>query len=136
MQVVALIHDENGVYGASFPDFPGATTVADSADRVLAKAAEVLAFHAEGMAQDGLPLRRIRSLDELRRDPTFREDAEGAIIALVPFTLSTGAVRVNITIEESLLARADRAAAAEGETRSGFIATALRERLSGLRNPD
>jgi hypothetical protein len=65
-----------------------------------------------------------------------REDAEGAIIALFPFTPSTGAVRVDITIKQSLLARADRAAAAEGETRSGFIATASRERLSGLRNPD
>jgi predicted RNase H-like HicB family nuclease len=135
MQVVAVIHDENGVYGASFPDFPGCTTVADSADRVIVKAAEVLAFHAEGMAQDGLPLPRIRSLDELRRDPTSARTPRG-IIALVPFTPSTGAVRVNITIEESLLARADRAAAAEGETRSGFIATALRERLSGLRSQD
>ena len=48
MQVVTLIHDENGVYGASFPDFPGCTTVADSADRVIVKAAEALAFHAEG----------------------------------------------------------------------------------------
>jgi hypothetical protein len=88
------------------------------------------------MVQDGLQLPRVRSLDELRRDPTFREDAEGAIIALVPFIPSTGVVRVNITIEESLLARADRDAAAEGETRSGFIGTALRERLSGLRKPD
>jgi predicted RNase H-like HicB family nuclease len=38
MQVVALIHDENGVHGASFPDFPGCTTVADNADRAIAKA--------------------------------------------------------------------------------------------------
>jgi predicted RNase H-like HicB family nuclease len=47
MQVVALIHEENGVFGASFPDFIGCTTVARDLDAVAAKAAEVLAFHVE-----------------------------------------------------------------------------------------
>jgi predicted RNase H-like HicB family nuclease len=130
MQVVALIHEENGVFGASFPDFQGCTTVGHSADQVLAKAPDVLAFHVEGMVEDGLPLPAVRSIDELRRDPTFREDAEGALIAFVPLTMPSRAIRINITVEESLLARADRAAEAVGETRSGFIAGALRQRLA------
>ena len=43
MQVVALIDEENGRYGVTFPDFPGCTTTADSLDGAVARAAEVLA---------------------------------------------------------------------------------------------
>ncbi len=38
MQVVALIREENGVYRASFPDFPGCTTAANDPNTVIAKA--------------------------------------------------------------------------------------------------
>src|SRR6266480_4275250 len=62
MQVVALIHEENGVYGASFPDFPGCTTAATDPDTVIAKAAEVLARHIEDMVAEGLELPQVRAL--------------------------------------------------------------------------
>lgn len=130
MQVVALIHEENGVFGVSFPDFPGCTTVADSADAAIAKAAEVLAFHAEGLAEDG-PLPPIRDLTQLVRDRAFRVDSRGAMIALIPYSPPTRAVRLNITLDEALLGRIDRAAAAAGETRSGYLADAALRRLAG-----
>ena len=50
MQAVALIDHENDVYGVSFPDFPGCTTTAGDLDAAAARAAEVLAFHVEGLA--------------------------------------------------------------------------------------
>ena len=84
MQVVAMIHHEGRAYGVSFPDFPGCTIVADDLDSALAKAAEVLAFHAEGLAEDGL-LPHPRSLNELKSDPEFCEDAKDAVLALVPY---------------------------------------------------
>lgn len=128
MQVIALIHEENGRYGVSFPDFPGATTVAGSADAALVKAAEVIAFHVEGLAEDG-PVRQPRTLDELRADPGFRADARGAMIAVVPYAPPSQAVRVNITIDESLLDRIDRDAEYCGQTRSGWLAEAAKARL-------
>jgi predicted RNase H-like HicB family nuclease len=128
MNVVALVHHENGAYGVSFPDFPGCTTVAADLDGAVAKAAEVLAFHVEGLAEDG-PLPQVRGMSELERDPTFREDAEGALLVLVPYSPPTRAVRINITVDESLLARIDRAAEAEGETRSAYLANAAIARL-------
>ena len=130
MQVVALIHEENGVFGASFPDFLGCTTVAESLDAIMPKAAEALAFHVEGMIEDGLSLPPVRSLTQLRRDPIFREDSAGAVIALVPYTPPARAARINITLDESLLDRVDRAAEAAGETRSGYLAAAARQRLA------
>jgi predicted RNase H-like HicB family nuclease len=128
--VVALIHEENGLFGASFPDFLGCTTVADSLDALMPKAAEVLAFHVEGMMEDGLSLPPVRSLMELRKDPIFREDSAGAMIALVPYAPPARAARINITLDESLLERVDRAAEAAGETRSGYLAAAARHRLA------
>jgi DNA end-binding protein Ku len=131
MQVVAMIHHEGDAYGVSFPDFPGCTTVADDLDSALAKAAEVLAFHAEGLAEDG-PLPRPRSLSELESDPDFCEDAKQAVLVLVPYEPPTRAVRINITLEESLLARIDRSADAASETRSGYRAEAARLRMGML----
>jgi len=131
MQVVTLIHEENGVFGASFPDFLGCITVADSLDAIIPKAAEVLAFHVEGMIEDGLSLPPVRTLTQLMKDPVFREDSAGAVIALVPYTPPARAARINITVDESLLERVDRAAEALGETRSGYLAAAARQRLAG-----
>lgn len=128
MNVVALVHHESGAYGVSFPDFPGCTTVADDLDVAVAKAAEVLAFHVEGLAEDG-PVPGVRSMSELEQDPEFREDAQGALLVLVPYQPPARAVRINITLDESLLARIDRAAGAAGETRSGYLAKAAVSRM-------
>jgi predicted RNase H-like HicB family nuclease len=100
MQVVAMIHHEGDAYGVSFPDFPGCTTVAGDPDSALAKAAEVLAAHVEGLAEDG-PLPQPRSLSELENDPQFREDVKDAVLAFVPYEPPTHAVRINITMEDS-----------------------------------
>jgi predicted RNase H-like HicB family nuclease len=124
-----LIDEEDGRYGVAFPDFPGCTTVGSSLDEAVAKAEQVLAFHAEGLAEDG-PLPAPRTLSELRKDKSFRDDAKGAMVALVPYTPPSRALRINVTIEESLLTRIDNAAAAAGETRSGFLAAAARKRLA------
>lgn len=129
-QVVALIHEEDGTFGASFPDFPGCTTAADDVDTLFRKAAEVLAFHVGGMVEDGRAVPRIRSLSELREDATFQEDgADAALVGVVNVELPGKAVRVNISIEEGLLASIDLAAKARGETRSGFLARSARERI-------
>ena len=133
-QVVMVVHEGKGRYGASFPDFPGCTTVAKSLDELYRKAAEAVAFHAEGIAEDGV-FPKVRSLEELRRDPAFREDAaDAALIGFVSADLPGRSVRVNISVDESLLAAMDDAAKGLGETRSGFIATAARRRLEALRD--
>lgn len=130
--VIMLIHEENGVYGASFPDFPGATTVAGDLDTLYRKAAEMLVFHVTGMSEDEESIAVPRTLSELRDDPVFREDAEGAMIGVVNVDLPGRAMRVNISIEESLLRRIDRVVAGIGESRSGFLAQAAKERLTAM----
>jgi hypothetical protein len=67
----------------------------------------------------------------LRRDPLFEGDSTGAVVAIVTLDLPGRAVRVNISLDETLLDQIDRAARARGESRSGFLASAARSRLAG-----
>lgn len=129
-RIVMLIHEEDGRLGASFPDFPGATTVSDDMDTLYRKAREMLGFHVGGMVQDGEAIPALRTLDAWRRDEIFRSDATGAMIGLIDVDLPGKAVRVNISLEESLLRRIDWAAEAVGESRSGFLAQAAKARLT------
>lgn len=125
----ALIHEEGGVFGVSFPDFPGAVTTSRHADDVLRKATELLTFHVAGMVEDADALPALRSLDELQADRQFRSDAKGAMAALVPFEMPGKSVRLNISMDENLLQAVDRAAEAAGQTRSAFLAEAAKARL-------
>ena len=131
--IVALIHGELGNYGISFPDVPGCISVGTSLDEALANGAEALAFHLEGMAEDGEKPPVPRTLDAIKADPEFAfEFSEPHVVALVPYEPPTRSVRINITMDERLVAAVDRAARQEGGSRSGFLANAVREKL-GLR---
>jgi predicted RNase H-like HicB family nuclease len=78
---IALIHKESDSgYGVSFPDVPGVTTVADTLEEALEQAADVLQFAFEDWP-GGPP--SPRTLDELRADPEFLEDAADAVVAAV-----------------------------------------------------
>jgi len=129
MQVVALIDEDDGVYGASFPDFPGCVTTANDPDEVLTKAAEVLARHINGMIAEGRDLPHVRPLSRLVEDQTFLENSARAMVALVAYAPANRPVNLNITIDEALLARIDQAAHAAGESRSMFLAEAAQQRL-------
>lgn len=127
---VAIVDGEPGNYSVVFPDFPGAGTSGDNVQEALTRAIDNLAAHIEGRLGAKLDLPRLRSADEIRGDPEFAEELAAGAISLVPVELPGRAVRINVTIDEGLLARVDQAAAREGETRSGFLATAVRARLA------
>jgi predicted RNase H-like HicB family nuclease len=88
---VAFIHkDADSCYGVSFPDWPGVITAGDTIDEALQQAAEVLNFAAEDWEDsDGIKgIPKPRTIDELRADHEFRNDAANAVIAAVPFSPS------------------------------------------------
>jgi predicted RNase H-like HicB family nuclease len=138
MQVVALIREENGVYRASFPDFPGCTTAANDPNTVIAKASEALSHHTARMIADGREVPQVRSLAWFAADPTFLADSGSLMIVLVSYTPAPREVRVEVTFDESLLARIDRATEGTQETQSEYIAGAVRQRLTdeGKTDPD
>lgn len=128
--VVALVHGKPGAYGISFPDFPGCIAGGGTVDEALRRGRDALDFHVEGMTEVGEILPKIRDIAEIKADPEYAEDFVDALVAVVDAEVPARAVRVNISIDERLLDRIDRAAQATGETRSGFIAAAARERLT------
>lgn len=91
---IALIHkDADSSYGVSFPDVPGVITAGDTIDEAMQQAAEVLEFAAEDWEnRDGSKrFPTPRTIDELRADPEFQEDATDAVIAAVPFRIKAEA---------------------------------------------
>jgi predicted RNase H-like HicB family nuclease len=127
---IATIHDENGVIGISFPDFPGCVTTASDMRSAIERGAQVKALHIDGMIEDGEPLPEPRSVERLRADEP--EWMDGVLLALIPVEVSGKALRVNISLDEGLLSLIDKAAARAGQTRSGFLASAARKRITGM----
>jgi predicted RNase H-like HicB family nuclease len=130
MQVVALIHEQNGVYSVSFPDFSDCTASANDPDAIIAKAAEALSAYIASIITQGRELPQVRSLSQLAKDPVFITDSMGLMIALVPYTPSTREVRIAIMINETVVVQIDHAARTVGETRSEYLANAARQRLA------
>lgn len=91
---IALIHKESdSSYGVSFPDVPGVITVGDSIDEAMRHAVEALEFAAEDWENlDGSKdFPSPRTIDELRADKKFQNEAADAVIAAVPFRLKAEA---------------------------------------------
>jgi predicted RNase H-like HicB family nuclease len=127
---IAALHSENGVIGVSFPDFLGCVTTASDMRSAIERGAQVLALHIDGMIEDGQALPEPRSVERLRAEEP--EWMDGALLALIPVEVSGKALRVNISLDEGLLSLIDRAAARAGQTRSGFLANAARERIKEI----
>lgn len=124
---IALIHKEaDSDFGVSFPDFPGLATAGRTLDEARAMAEEALAFHIEGMIEDGESIPEPSSIDHIMTDPAAR-DGVATLISLKPPVKR--AVRVNVTLPEDVLADIDRYAEHHGLTRSGFLARAARRAM-------
>ena len=124
---IALIHKEEGSdYGVSFPDIPGCITVGADLDEARARAEEVLAFHVEGMTEDGDAIPEPSGLEQVMAD---RENRDGVAILVSLKATTVRAVRVNVTIPEDMLDRLDRFAAEHGMSRSGFLTHAARKAM-------
>ena len=124
---IALIHnDPRSEFGVSFPDFPGCISAGATLDEARTNAEEALAFHVEGMAEDGDAIPEPSSLEQIMADPENRD----AVAVLIPLREQAArTVRVNITLPEATLAEIDRYAEAHGFTRSGFLAQAAKRAI-------
>jgi len=123
-QYIGLIHKEaESDFGVSFPDFPGAITAGKDLNEARARAEEVLAFHVEGMIEDGDALPEPSSLEAVMSDPANRD---GVAILVAVKTQAPKAVRVNVTLPEDVLAEIDDYAESQGLSRSGFLTHAAK----------
>ncbi|MBB5274515.1 putative RNase H-like HicB family nuclease [Rhizobium rosettiformans] len=130
---IGLIHKEpESDYGVSFPDFPGIATAGTSLDDARQMAEEALAFHVEGMVEDGEAIPEPSSLEQIMADPANMD----AVAVLIPLkSQAKKSVRLNITLPEDVLREIDAYAEAHGLTRSGFLAQAAKRQMKDDGNP-
>jgi predicted RNase H-like HicB family nuclease len=127
-QYIALIHkDADSDFGVSFPDLSGCVTAGATLDEARDMATEALALHLEGLSEDGLAIPEPSSLEATMAEAQNRDGV--AILVSAP-SLATKAVRINVTLPDDVLAKVDAYAAANGYTRSGFLAYAAKKAMA------
>src|SRR5258708_5774668 len=125
---IALIHkDADSDYGVSFPDLPGVISAGSTLDEARAMAKEALAFHLEGMAEDGAAIPAPSSLEEIM---AVAENRDGVAVLIEAPAGEVKSVRVNITLPADVLGEIDRYAEQQGFTRSGFLAQAAKKAMA------
>jgi predicted RNase H-like HicB family nuclease len=125
----ACIERAGSGFSVFFPDLPGCISVGETVEATAINAAEALGLHLDGMAEDGEPIPPPSSIDAPLPDWAAEVEGDPVIRVLIPAEVPGRVVRANITLDEGLLSRLDAAAMAEGMSRSGYIAAAVRERL-------
>lgn len=124
----AILERTTDGLAVTFPDFPGCVTAGANAEAAAANAEAALALHIAGMSEDGDSIPLPTQLEQVPVDPEVEEAGRLMVRAELPGR----AVRVNITIEEGLLAAIDAEAKRRDTSRSGFLAAAARREIGQL----
>lgn len=128
--IAVIDYDEDeGMFGAYFPDAPGCTAMGKTEDEVIANATDALAEWVADERAAGNEPPRVRTYVELLKANEFGL-GQGGMIATIPLISETGKViRANISIDAGLLSSIDEEANRQGITRSAYLAAAARERI-------
>lgn len=121
---------EASAWGVVVPDLPGCFSAGDTLDEAMDRAKDAIDGFCRVVIEDGGAIPVGRSLAENQANT----DYAGWIWAIVevPIERYLGpAEKINITLPRLLLARVDSYAAAHGETRSGLLARAVTQVISG-----
>lgn len=123
----AIIERGTTGFGVFFPDLPGCVSAGGTIQEAAHNAEEALSGHLVTASEHGDEIPQPSDLDALERDP----DVDEAARILVRADLPGRFVRLNITLDEALVAAIDRVA----PNRSGFLADAARNALRAERRP-
>jgi predicted RNase H-like HicB family nuclease len=115
-------------YSVFFPDLPGCTSAGDTVEQAARHAEEALSLHLAGMVEDREPIPAATRPENIERDPAVNEAARMLVRAELPGR----SVRLNISMDEGLVAALDKAAIARDTTRSGLLAEAARRLLAAV----
>lgn len=118
----AIIERGKDGFGVYFPDLPGCVSAGATVQEAAIAAEEALNGHLAVAGDFGDAIPEPSAVDEIKA----AEGSDEVARILVRAERPGKAVRVQITLEEGLLARIDRVAA----NRSGWLADAARARLA------
>ena len=113
-------------WSISFPAFPGTVTTGNTFAELMVNARDALASVIEAMQEDGQPIPD-GFVGRPGEAPSFSDaDYRGPHIVLVPVEIGGKAVRINVTMDEGLVARLDHVAGRVHSTRSALLARGAR----------
>ena len=90
MRYVAFIHRDEAGFGVSFPDFPGCVSIGDTVDDAVRHGSEALAFHLEGLLDDGEAVPSPSAIDATKADPELADWRREADLVLIPLLRDRG----------------------------------------------
>lgn len=129
IEYIGLAEKVEDGYSVFFPDFPGFGSAGDTLEDARKNCKEGLIAHIELMTEDGEPLPKSSSLDEIMK----LRDAKGCVPLIISVIAPSGkAKRVNIAIDTALLNAIDIAAHTQHKSRSAFLAEAAQRLLGDL----
>lgn len=121
----AIVERAGDGYSVFFPDVPGCVSAGHTAEEVYLNAEQALAAHLELSHRHGDAISPPSRLDALEIDADVQEVARILVMVETPGKI----LRLNITMDEGLVASIDRIA----KNRSAFLAEAAREKLAAER---
>lgn len=134
---IALVEydDAASAYGAAVPDFPGCNAMGATIGEVEANAIAALREWAVDWLDQSDELPAARTVEEMRQDETLFDDftPNTLVMSLPLFLDSARPMKANVSMEAGLLAEIDEAARRRGLTRSGFLASAARDKIAAER---
>jgi len=125
---VYLEKDSDSDFGVSVPDLPGCFSAGVTIEEALENAQEAILTHVEGLLMDNEVIPNPSSIEIFKRKLSTK--GLWALVNVDLANLSKEVKRVNITIPGNILSKIDAYAQREGETRSGFLASAAIEYMS------
>ncbi|MBF0425860.1 MAG: type II toxin-antitoxin system HicB family antitoxin [Magnetococcales bacterium] len=123
----AVLYRSGRGVGVVFPDLDGCVSYGATDHAAAVQAEEAATAHVALMLKQGAVIPPPSHLDDVAADP----DGEALGKVLIRIEVPCKWVRVNISMDERLLRRADTHARDLGMTRSGYLAEAVR-RMAGV----
>ncbi|AMS30754.1 hypothetical protein AEM38_02870 [Hyphomonadaceae bacterium UKL13-1] len=123
------------MWGAVVLDLPGCTSGGDSLEEARSNVREAIALYIADVQEETGTVPSPLGLENILRiaetDADMRERLEGAIVLESDAgELKSRSVRVQITMNEGLLARVDQVAESVGMNRSAWLAEAARRLIA------
>ncbi len=116
-------------WSISFPAFPGTVTTGGNFAELMANARDALASVVAAMEADGVPIPE--SFDAAPDSPAYDPaDYHDPRIVLLSVEVGGRSVRINVTMDDGLLARLDSLAGRAHASRSALLARGARMLLA------
>lgn len=126
-----VLKDEDSSFGVYFPELPGCYAAGETHGEAVENGRISLRLYAEELTKDGRCLPDPRPLEELMKDEDVRRDlcSGHGYMMVIPLLYVESKLRVNVTLEPSLIAALDRTAEIAGTSRSDILSVAARRYL-------